>query len=1384
MIIMKFLIKVVVMRFFLLALSIIFGLQILSAQQGDFNFINFSSKDGLSSNSVNAILKDKFGYMWFGTEDGLNKFNGVSFTIYRYNAADSTTIGANTITALCEDNSGDLWVGTNQTLSRYNRKKDAFINYSFNENNSVRALCSDYLRNLWVGTYSGLYKFNPHTGVKTNYKLAPAKVTQLMSNTVISVFEDSHHRLWVGTNGGLYLYIKETGSFKNFQHADDPMSIAGNSVRSITEDLNGNIWIGTKDGLSKLLPDGKSFQNFRHSNDINTLSSDRVFSIASDNEGKLWVGTEEGLNVMDLSSSKVVRIINDNRNKYNLKGKFIRSMCIDKSGVFWFGTQQGGINKYDQNLAFFNLRQNNLLDPNALSTPIVTSFAENLSGDIYIGTDGGGLNLYHKKTGLFEHIRLPGIDDANYLSIMSMERVANELWIGTYKQGLYILNMISGVVRHYVQGTGPKNLSGNAIYCIKHDKRGNVWVGTNGNGVNVYDPKSGRFLNFGKADTVAGDKLSLNGFIRTIEEDKSGNIWIGSHGSGIAVYDPSLKSVRVFNHENSGLASNYVLSIYEDHNGSIWVGTGGNGLSLFNKKTNKFSSYSESEGLLNSVIYKILEDESGRLWLSTNKGISCFDQGTRKFKNYSYRNGLQQSAFVLGSGLKTSNGELFFGGLDGFNYFHPQQLHSNKNVPSLLLTDLKISNRSVVPGEEAVIKEDISIAKEIRLDYKQNFSLDFAALNYTSPQDNRYSYKLEGFDKDWNEVGTSHSAVYTNLDPGEYTFRVKAKSDDGLWSTPEKTIKIHVMPPFWRTTYAYLFYFLVACFIIGLLRHHSIRKLKDKYALEQERQQVKQMIEHERKEAERQHEFDQLKIKFLTNLSHEFRTPISLIVGPVEKILQHEDNIEKQQQLNLVQRNARRLLNLVNQLLDFRKLEENELKLNLTEGDIVSFIKEVADSFKDISEHKHINFTFSSSFNHWYTFFDKDKLERILFNLLSNAFKFTGADGDIHLKVENAHNSNLKIIISDTGIGMNQDIQGKIFNRFFQGDVPASVLNQGTGIGLSITKEFVMLHGGTINVESKSGKGTVFTILLPCAPIPQSFEENNLIIEDEKDKELILQSQSIKEVPDSEKLTILIIEDNDDFRNYLKDNLKPFYKIVEASNGKEGWQKALSTHPKVIVSDINMPVMDGITLSKKIKSDKRTSHIPIILLTALTGNAYQLKGLQTGASDYLTKPFNFEVLIIKIRNLLNLNQTLQQTYTRQLKILGSETAVHSEDEKLLLDITQYIEDNIDNLHLSVEELSKHVFMSRGSLYNKIVNLTGETPVEFIRSVKLNKAAALLKNSDMKIAQIGYAVGFSTPNYFARAFKAKFNVSPSEYVILKKGSSDSDKQSHPISVENR
>jgi signal transduction histidine kinase/DNA-binding response OmpR family regulator len=790
-------------------------------------------------------------------------------------------------------------------------------------------------------------------------------------------------------------------------------------------------------------------------------------------------------------------------------------------------------------------------------------------------------------------------------------------------------------------------------------------------------------------------------------------------------------------------------------------------LCLFNIKQNKFQQFYENNLFSNNLIFKILEDDTGKLWVCTQKGITVFDPIKKKFKNYINQNGIQQGTFNINSGLKTITGEMYFGGIDGFNYFNPKSLFKNTNTPPLVITGLKINNKQTNPIDNSEITDHISMAKEINLSYKQNFSLDFIALNYTAPHENQYSYMLEGFDKEWNNVGNATTAVYTNLDPGTYTFKLRAQSEDGSWQTPEKAIKIIVNPPFWLTYFAYFLYLLILGLSLWAIRRRGIQKLRNEFALEQERREVKYLIERERREAERKMELEQLKIKFLTNLSHELKTPLTLILNPIENLLNNEKNVEKLEIINIVNRNAKRLLNLVNQLLDLRKIEENELKLSLTEEDIVSFSKEIFDSFKYISERKHISLDFESSITDYNTSFDKNKVERILINLLSNAIKFTNENGNVYCQIESDADRGIKLIIGDSGIGIPEAMQAKIFERFFQINNSTNILNQGSGIGLSIAQEFVKLHGGTITLESEENMGSIFTVYFPFVRTAIISSANNAFdVKPHKNCENEIKQKETEQAP-IKKPVLLIVDDSEDLRAYLRESLKSAYKIIEASDGKQGWQKTLALHPEIIVSDINMPNMDGITLVKKIKNDIRTKHIPIILLTVLGEEIEQLKGLETGANDYLTKPFSLKLLNIKINNLLSLNHILKHTYSKQINLDVAEIEVVSEDEKFLLKIGRYIEEHITDPELSIEELSQKMYMSRGTLYSKILSLTGETPVEYVRSLKLKKAVALLEKSDMKISQIGYEVGFSNPNYFARAFKAKYGISPTEYINLKR-----------------
>ncbi|MGN6178344.1 MAG: hybrid sensor histidine kinase/response regulator transcription factor [Mucilaginibacter sp.] len=1348
-------------------------------------FTVLTSHDGLLSNTVNAIIKDKSGFLWFATANGIDRFDGTAHKVYRFDPADKSGHGSKEVTCMYEDGTGRLWVGTwGGGLFFFDRSSDNFKNCT--ERSTARYLANSYIKSiygdkygrLWVGALGGLCVLDPKTQKETFYKTGGDKPGQLQGSIVSCIFRDSQNRMWVGSDKGLYLFDEGRNSFIAFRHQNNvPSSIPDDQINAITE-YKHSLWIGTNSGLSSLSPDLKTFRNFRYNpEDDNTLSGNLIYSVAicSDN---IWVGAEGGLNIVDPASGKVKRYNHDDRDKYSVSSKSIRCIYNTPEGICWLGTYQGGVDKYDRNLTLFNSKQNNAYDPAGLSAPFVSSFAENKDGDIFVGTDGGGLNLFHIKTGLFTHITIKASKKINSAGLPILAMVldrSQQLWIGTFQDGLFIYNTKTGQYQQLNAGKDDAHINNNEIFCLKQDTHGRIWIGTNGGGVNVFDPTTKSFLKYVPGYAAAPERrLPLNGFIRAIEEDHEGNIWIGTYGSGIAVLNPTSQKFRVYNNNNTGMAIDHTFSLLEDHNGNMWIGTAGEGFYCFNPTQNKFVNYSVPEELPDGVVHKLLEDQSGNIWLSTDKGICKFNPALKRFTRYSTYNGLQNGAFIDGSGLRSTKGLLFFGGSEGFNYIDPrEEVKRNNNVPPVFLTSLKVDNTNVLPGKHSALKQDISVAKRIDLDYKQNFSISYSAINFTLPQQNKYAYILKPFNKNWNYVGSTNTAYYTNLDPGEYVFVVRACNNDGVWNNAGTQILVVIHPPLWMTWYAYLLYALMFVGALLLIRHRGIKKLKGKLEVEQER-----------REAEQLHELDLLKIKFLTNISHEFRTPISLIMAPADKLLAEHKDEQTASQLAVIKRNARRLLNLVNQLLDFRKLEEEELKLNLSEGEIFSFVSDVIDSFHDLSVSRGITLNFNAPAEKLFVRFDHDKIERILFNILSNAFKFTLAGGTVSVDISQfpespACKTTLEFKISDTGIGIDPDKKELIFTRFYQAaDANTGKVNPGSGIGLSITKEFVEMHGGTITVESQPGKGSVFSVLIPLEIFADSSLVNQPSNKATVDKEYPLQKINNSQPVDMPVL--LIVEDNDEFRYYIKDNLKARYKIVEASNGAEGWDKALSCHPDLIISDITMPYMDGITLSKKIRADKRTSHIPFIILTACTQEEEQLKGLESGANDYQTKPFNFEILNVKIKNLLQLNTTLKNTYTKQLKVVHPDMNVESAREKLLSKVVDYINNNLNNPKFSVADLSNHLAMSRGALYTKIFELTGLPPVEFIRSYKLDRGAILLVKTDLSVSQIAYEAGFATPHYFSRSFKDKFNMLPSEYRKMAKNNvADQERTMHEL-----
>lgn len=1384
----------------------------LFAQEGLYQFSHLDISNGLSDNQVNAIYKDHKGFMWFGTQAGLNRYDGHEFKVFKHNIKDSTSIPDDYVFNIFEGPDKHLWIKSGSGFSIYNPLTEKFEPFQDKHLKKYK-IPGGYLKEIQTnnrGKYylhlenQGIFCYDAKSNATTRYAHRNGIVNSLYSNEISYFLDDQKGNLWViYTNGVLDKFNLKEQRVTNRYFAINKRFAGQVSDFHLSHDSGGNIFIyniSNPFGLYYLNEKSNTFRYFGKKPDNSGLSSNNVSSIIEGDDGNIWIGTDHGgINILDKQTYKISYILSKEDDPRGLKQNSITALYKDNNEIIWIGTFKKGICYYHKSIFKFP-RNQYLTGKNAIYKD-VNSFAEDSKGNLWIGTNGTGLLYLNRSTGEITAYRNNPANNNSLSSDIVVSLCIDHsglLWIGTYLGGL---NSFDGTkFTHYKHTTDPSSLSDNRIYALLADSSNRLWVGTLNGGLDLLDQRTKTFKHF---NPTVKNTLNSN-IINCLYEDKRKRIWIGTT-SGVSMLDTkTFEFTHLINNSKytNGLIPGSVQSITEDGRGWMWIGTR-EGISIYNPTTKTYNNLSEEVGLPESAVFELLEDEKHDIWYSSQKGLYKIsvvaEGGNYKFiySKYNEADGLQGPTFNVNAAYKTKAGELIFGGANGFNIFRAGQITKRQYPSMLVMTGLEMFNHNIQVGESInghiILPKTITELDNLTLTYKENiFSLEFALLNYINHGKVTYKYNLEGFDKHWLTLPAEmRKATFTNLDPGNYTFHVKAFNGNDPIPLAESHLKIAILPPFWRTTWAYMLYVLAIGFLLLFIRNRGIKKLRQEFALEQERIQARQSREQERiqalqlrqqdrKEAERLRELDLLKIKFLTNLSHEFRTPVSLMLAPVDELLRETKENGHYGQLAMIKRNGRRLLNLVNQLLDFRKMEEQELQLNKSDGEIVSFIKDATDSFYDLAERKQITFAFKSAIENLYVSFDRDKIERILFNLLSNAFKFTPSAGTISVELQKQPHQvedgwvSLEIKVVDSGIGIPKDRQEMIFERFFQNETSSSILNQGSGIGLSIIKEFVKMHGGEILVESEPGLGTCFTVRLTLAS-SSLLEQEQKNLEDaelpytEANEKNDQRESSETAIRITNAPLVLLIEDNEDFRFYLKDNLRSFYKIVEAPNGKEGWQKALALHPDLIVSDINMPEMNGTELCKKLKADDRTKHIPIILLTALTTEEEQLKGLETGANDYMTKPFSFEILHSKIKNLLTLHQTFKKTYSRQISIQAPEIEIASTDVKFLNEALPYIDANLHKPELSVEELSKHMKMSRVSLYRKCLQITGKTPVDFIRSVKLEKAAVLLEKSNKSVSEICYMVGFSAPNYFAKSFKAKYNVLPSEYMAEKRKS---------------
>ncbi len=1369
-------------------------------------FERITTDNGLSQSDINTIHQDKDGFMWFGTHDGLNKYDGYSFKIFNPDSNIPESITNNLIFDIEEDQNGNFWIGTTGGgLIFFDKSSEKFKTYTYDKNN-LKSINSNYIYNiyidrenrLWIGTSEGLnmlnlensnnvvefQRFKPH--------LEPF-IPNINVSSVNTIYQDRKGRIWTGGPGGLYRLSRERNGDMYFKFLNEDIGLPNLAVSSIDEDKEGRLIIATNKGLfyQSKIDTSLKFKKILNGNFRCLLADENI----------IWAGNESGLDYLKISSDKefpelIQHFEYNPTNPNSLSKNIVTSLFKDKTGIIWIGTNGGGVNKFNPGRNRFD-HVRKTLKPNSLSYDKIRSFFEDSNGNLWIGTEGGGVSMKPKQS-----------KDNTFFNFDTVTNIfaIEEIELGNRKKLLFgSRNLIS---LYMLDITDPSKIRTNKIlpveeitggvFSILSDSNKTIWIGTYEVGIYRWTPKRG--TNQYVTDIFMSnpnDPSSIsNNIIRNIYEDSKGNIWFAT-GDGLnrLTKEEALKKhpkFQVYKHivrDKTSISHNYILPIYESAKGELWIGTFGGGLNKFIPETENnpasFKSYSDKDGLPNKVIKGILEDESGNLWLSTNKGLSKFNPELEIFKNYDVNDGLQSNEFQELACLKRRNNEMLFGGINGFNSFFPKNLVENTFEPETIITNFLISNQPVSTrdkiNDRVILEKTISKTQEINLKYfENNISFEFAALHYAASQKNQFAYKLEGFEKNWEQTTSNKRfASYTNLEPGIYTFYVKATNNDGLWDKTPSKIQINISPPYWLSNTAYFLYSLIVIGLLIAFRKYTIINTTKKHQLE---------LEH--LEKEKNEELQQLKIEFFTNISHEIRTPLTLIKGPLEYLKQSYTQLDKNvvlHQLNLMQKNTDSLLRLVNQLLGFRKMDKGKMTLTLYKSNIIEFVYELIQPFQFLCKKRHINIEINHSDDNITTWFDPNAVEKILNNLLSNAIKFTPDHGVIIIDISNTienQNSDLEIKkhltikVKDSGPGIKPEKIKYIFERFYVDKKPSKKqLSEGAGIGLSYAKKLAELHQGSLNVESKHKEGSIFIFKFPVNKkdylnVPNiSFESEDKTLGFMMPNNVSSYQRDINdEIIDkifskrrSKLPVLLVVDDHSDIRDFIAQALNEYYNVYHAENGKEGLEAAKHLQPNVILTDIFMPVMDGFEFCKQLKTKQETSHIPVIMITAKASEENELEGFTNGADDYIRKPFNIDLLKLKLANILDHREQLRKRFNRKIISQPQEVAVTSTDEKFLQQAIEIIEKHMMNTDFNVKFLVKEMNLSRSNIFMKFKELTGLSSGEFIRNIRLKRALQLLETSDLSVKEIMYMTGFNTASYFSKCFKKQFGVLPSDYI---------------------
>jgi signal transduction histidine kinase/ligand-binding sensor domain-containing protein/DNA-binding response OmpR family regulator len=1334
--------------------------------------------DLLSNSYVRTFFKDSQGFMWIGMADGLIRYDGTNTFMYEHKPGDQTSLCHNTINAIAEDTLQRLWIGTAKGLAVYDRSIDSFIDVDSIDgianhlsNRFITSLAFDQKNHLWIGTHgNGLNIYN----LKTQSFVFLEDSTfgkNTVSTNYINCLLLRDNVMWCGTKGGLKTYSTTKNEEIKLPFSDE--GFPKSQITQMLADKEGNIWLSTLDGKIFQVEARSGFYTYENKFSGATFLDGKwntILTMAKDDFDNIWIsGDNSGLNYFNTKDNKIIQYQAEKGSSNMLPTNSIRCVYIDDKGLTWIGTFNKGAFLISNKVKKFQRydavkKQDNLVVGND-----ARSFVEDHHGNIWITFDGIGLNKFDVKTQTLQNCQEINRKLDNHYLLTQLVDNQNNLWVGSVGKGVYKINLDSKDVINYELKSG--GFGDNRIYCLYRDNKGRIWAGTSGSGLFYFDETKNEFVNLYEPNKT--DHIPNTSYVSSMVEDADGVFWVSTMYGLYALerqMDDTFNYRSFFQSDQKGsVSSNSIQTVKEDNRGNLWIGTVDNGLNLKTKGKYEFSTFQNEKGFASKNIKAITMAKNGDVWISSKLGLSKYNHESNTFTTYTKEDGLASNNFYNNACLTSSSGKLYFGSNNGFNVFYPDSIQHSSDKHKIYLTDLIINNQSTKIGSpDSPLEKHISLTSEIELSFDQrSFRIDFAAINYDMSFIPKYCYMLKGFDESWNCIGTNHSATYTNLDPGHYVFLARVLNNEENQSDSTVELEITISPMIWKTWWAVLIYFIVISGVAYFLIKMQLVTIK-----------MKSLLELERLAREKEHELTESQIQFFTNISHEFRTPLSLIAMPLESLLAIDDlSVNVKERLSTIHSSSDKLMRLVNELMDFNKLENAQLKLQVEQTELLNFITEKATIFNELAFNRNIHFGIHSMVRSIEGWIDKDKFDKILVNVLSNAFRFTADNGQINLIIniqENNHKDNfikgryLELIIIDDGIGISDEELPFIFDKYYQAKSNKKLANPGTGIGLSLTKSLVLLHRGSIEVESKPNQETKFIVKIPIDK--EVFLENEICenpassINRRFSPELIVSiSENQEDEAEHHKAQILLVEDNYELRKYISFELQKQFNVIEANNGQEGLDCALELSPDLIISDILMPVKSGLDLCDEIKANIKTSHIPIILLTAVSRIEDQIKGIGAGADVYITKPFSIRFLLAQVIQIIESRQKLYAKFSQDVYLLPSKVTNNEMDQSFLQKAIDYIIDNIRDPQLSVESIAELFNMSRMQVYRKIKALTGNTVVDFIRMVRIKQAVKLMDTKKYTLSEIAHLTGFNTASYFTRCFKDQYGKAPSEYL---------------------